>query len=472
MTPKQQKSEHPEGAVGMKKLCVRSSIVIFNMRELSLVALMLLTSCSLAQMTVHEAVETALRRNPQILASAAKVTAAHKGVNFARSQFYPRLDFSALYREQAPEVSFRLPPIAGGMPGEVTIIPHSYREFNLQLAQPIYTGGKLEAAYGVAKCAADIAELEYTNGKLQLVRRVRYAYLDVLEAEALIDVAKAAFERVQELRRVVSLMFEAGRVAKFDVLRVEAELAQTRDELVRAQNALELARSAFNTLLARDVNAPVELVKVTEPPKQPEELAREDAEVVALELARMQRPDLKAALRSVELAKQRVKLAEADRMPTLSLATTFRRQTRTGFAAAESKAAMVIVQAPLFDSGRVDAQVEQAKAELNGAKETLSAVEKQVALEVRQAILNWHSAQERFKAAIAVLEQAEEAYRIARLRYEAGVGTNVEVLDAQAALTRARTNYVRALHDLHRAIADFDYAIGKPIEKVLSELKQ
>ncbi|MCS7253292.1 MAG: TolC family protein [Armatimonadota bacterium] len=456
----------------MRRRCVENQIAGLKASALSLIALMLLAGHLSAQMSLREAVEIALRQNPQIRASAARVAAAHKGVDFARSQFYPRLDLSASYREQAPDVTFRLPPAIGGAFGEITVVPHSYREFILQLAQPVYTGGKLEAAYRVAKNAAIVAELEHADWELQLIKRVRHAYLNVLEAEAIVDVARAALQRVEELKRVVISMFEAGKVAKFDVLRVEAELAQSYEELVRAQNALELARSAFNTLLARGVDAPAELVRITEPPKYAEELTREDAEAISLKLAMAQRPNLKAALRSVELAEQRVKLAAADRMPSISLATMFRRQTRTGFAAAESKAAMLIIQAPLFDSGRVDAQVEQAKAELRSAMEILSATEKQVALEVRQSLLNWRSAQERLKAATAALEQAEEAYRIAKLRYEAGVGTNVEVLDTQVALTRARTNLVRAFHDLHRSAADFDYAVGKPVEQVLAELSQ
>lgn len=431
---------------------------------------LLLSDCPNAQMALHEAIKIALRDNPQIRASAARVVSAYKGVDYARSQFYPRLEFSGVFREQAPEVSFRLPPSAGGMPGEITVVPHSYREFNLQLAQPIYTGGKLRAAYKAAKWGASATDLQHANNELQLARRVRHTYFDVLEAEALVEVAKAALQRVEELRRVVSSMFDAGKVAKFDVLRVEAELAQANDELVRAQNALEIARSAFNTIIGREVNLPVELVSVTGLPELPELFSREDAEAAALELAKAQRPDLKAAIHLVELAEERVRLAEADGKPSISLATTFRRQSRTGFAAAESKAAMIIVQAPIFDSGRVNAQVEQARAELKSAKENLSAVEKQIALEVKQSILNWHSALQRYKAASAVLEQAEEAYRIARLRYESGVGTSIEVLDAQVALTRARTNFVRALHDLHRAAADFDYAVGKPIEQVLADL--
>lgn len=426
---------------------------------------------SVAQMTLHEAIELALRNNPQVRASSAKVIASQKGVEYARSQFYPKLDFSASYREQAPEVSFRVPIGIGGAPSEITVVPHSYREFNLQLLQPLYTGGRLEAAHGVAKKAASVAELQHISNQLQLVKSVRHSYFNVLEAEALVEVARAAFKRVEELRRVVGLMFEAGRVAKFDVLRVEAELAQARDDLVRAQNALEIARSAFNTLLARDVSEPVQLVSISEPPQPPEMLIREDAEVVSIELAKSQRADLRAAMRSAELAEEQVRLAKADGLPMVSLMTTFRRQTKTGFAAAETKVGMLAVQVPVFDSGRVKAQVEKAKAELKSAKEFLSGVEKQVELEVKQAILNWRSAQERYKAAIAVLEQAEEAYRIAMLRYEAGAGTQLEVLDAHVALTRARTNHVKALYDLHRAIAEFEFAIGKPVEQILADLR-
>jgi TolC family type I secretion outer membrane protein len=443
--------------------CLWGVVLVFSFSHLSV---------SIAQMTLYEALESALRNNPQVRASAAKVVAAKKGVEYARSQFYPKLDLSASYREQAPEVSFRVPAIGMGVgPSEITVIPHSYRELNLQLLQPLYTGGRLEAAYGVAKKTASMAELQHVGSQLQLVRNVRHSYFSVLEAEALVEVANAALKRVEELRRVVGLMFEAGRVAKFEVLRVEAELAQVRDELIRAQNALEVARSAFNTLLARDISEPVQLVGVSEPPQPPEILTREDAEKASIELAKSQRADLRAAMRAVELAEEQVRLARADGLPVVSLATTFRRQTKTGFAAAEAKAGMLTVQVPVFDSGRVRAQVEKAEAELKSAKELLSGVEKQVELEVKQAILNWRSAQERYKAAIAALEQAEEAYRIAMLRYEAGTGTQLEVLDAQVALTRARTNHVKALYDLHRAVADFEFAIGKPVELILADLR-
>ncbi|HID05846.1 MAG TPA: TolC family protein, partial [Armatimonadetes bacterium] len=295
-------------------------------------------------------------------------------------------------------------------------------------------------------------------------------YLDVLEAEGLLEVATAAMRRVQELNRVVRVRFEAGAVPRFDILRVQAELAQAREQLISAQNALALARAAFNMLLGRDITTPVHLSKLDSPPPAPASLTAVGAERQLLDLAYAQRPDIQAARKGVELARERLKLARAERNPMVNLVADFHRQTATGLRAAESKSAMLVVQMPIFDSGRVNAQIEEAKANLDSARQQLTALEQQVALEVKQAILNWRSAKERYESARAVLKQAEEAYRIAQLRYESGVGTNVEVLDTQVALTRARTNYVRALHDLHRAYADLDYAVGKPVEQVLAEL--
>ena len=112
--------------------------------------------------------------------------------------------------------------------------------------------------------------------------------------------------------------------------------------------------------------------------------------------------------------------------------------------------------------GATDAQIKSANAAVKSAKESLEQIRESVALEVRQDYLNILAAKEKIRATEAAVAEAEEAYKIATVRYKSGVGINLDVLDAQYNLNAARTNYITAMYDYNVGLATLEKALGIP----------
>ena len=118
----------------------------------------------------------------------------------------------------------------------------------------------------------------------------------------------------------------------------------------------------------------------------------------------------------------------------------------------------------LFDNGVTHASVEQAKASLRSSEESAAATKEDIQLNVRQQFLSLQAAEKNIQTTSKAVEQAEEDYKIAQVRYSAGVDTNLSVMDAQEKLTSARTNYYTALYNYNTSKAALDKAMGIPID--------
>jgi outer membrane protein TolC len=290
-----------------------------------------------------------------------------------------------------------------------------------------------------------------------------------LAAQALEEVARQSVERVHVVLKTAKARLEAGVAPRFDVLRAEAELAAAQEQLLTAQNAVALAKAALNQLLGRPTNAPIEVAPLPEPITPSSEALQTET---FLTQALAHRPELRSAEAQIQAAQERVNFAKADKNPLLFLSSNYQRQTETGFSRDYAWSVNLIVQFPIFDSGRRESVLQEQEALLQQALAQREQLQRQIALEVEQAVRNYQVALQRLNTARAALASAEEAFRLARVRYEAGVGTQVEVLDAQVALTQARANEVRALYDAHKAFARLVYATGlseAEVRKMLTE---
>jgi len=255
---------------------------------------------------------------------------------------------------------------------------------------------------------------------------------------------------------------------KFDVLRAEAELAAAEEQLLTARNGVALAKAALNQLLGRPTDAPIELTPLPEPMEVDPEVLRSEP---FIRQALAHRPEMKSVEWQIRSAEEFLKLAKADKNPLVLLTGSYVRQTRTGFAENYQWGVNLVVQFPIFDSGRRESVVKEREATLEQALAQREQQERQIALEVEQAVRNFQVALQRLKTARAALVSAEEAFRLAQVRYEGGVGTQVEVWDAQVALTRARANEVQALYDAHKAFARLVYSTGLTEAEVRDLLK-
>jgi len=444
------------------------------MRRLSLVCVVvsIASGISFAQlMTLQECVEIALRTHPQIRLALSQREASLARLRQAQAQWRPELNLMGTQRQQGPTVSFIVPLPPPNPPREISVVRPSTQLLNLELRQSIYDGGRFTANIRSARYLLDASDASLQATLAQLTLRVTEAYADVLAAQALEEVARQSVERVQVVLKMAKARLEAGVAPRFDVLRAESELAAAQEQLLTAQNAVALAKAALNQLLGRPTNAPIEVAPLPEPITPSSETLQTET---FLTQALAHRPELLAVEAQVQAAQERVNFAKADKNPLLFLSSNYQRQTATGFSRDYSWSVNLIVQFPLFDSGRRESVVQEQEALLQQALAQREQLQRQIALEVEQAVRNYQVALQRLNTARAALASAEEAFRLARVRYEAGVGTQVEVLDAQVALTRARANEIQALYDAHKAFARLVYATGlseAQVRKMLTQAK-
>ena len=159
-------------------------------------------------------------------------------------------------------------------------------------------------------------------------------------------------------------------------------------------------------------------------------------------------------------------MAQAGQLPQVALAASDYSDDKKAFGndLGDKWSVGVTANWNLFDSNVTKAQIRQAEAANRKAKETASQKKDGIQLEVRQAYLTMIAAEKNIQTTKVAVDQAQEDYKIAQVRYSAGVGTNIDVIDAQVALTSAQTNYIQSLYDYNTSKASLDRAMGIPVD--------
>ncbi|MCX7600023.1 MAG: TolC family protein [Armatimonadetes bacterium] len=412
-------------------------------------------------LTIDEAVALALRQNRNVLQAEEAVAAARAALDQARALQGWTLAGSARVAAMGPTSSFRM-QLPTGAPIEITLTPNTAWQLGLTATQPLYHGGKLYLQELMARLGLDRATLERDATARQVARDVRQLFLTVVQAQQLEQVAAENVSRAARHLQDARARVEAGVAPGFDVVQAEAQVANANDGLVAARAAVEKALGALKTLLAVDVLKPVRL----QPPSAEEYIEVDEAGAIRAALAH--RPELAAIERAVRMAETSVRLAQATSKPSIDLFAQYQKQSTEGFGGHDWNWTLGVQASKLiFDHGLTRASVQQAEAELRRVREMQRQAQEAVALEVYQACVSLREAGEKIAAAEKGVLQAEEAMRIADLRYQEGVSTPVEVTDARTALVSARANLVNARFAYEQAKIALQYAIGMPLEEFL-----
>lgn len=409
-------------------------------------------------LTLAGAVEAALRSSPALQASAREVLKARGGVNESRTAFLPTLSADLALTHLDEGVTTELAP------GQtITIVKQDQKSASVTAALPLDVFGMIRAATSLSEFQYLIARLDYNRLRNQLVQDVTAAYYDVLRTEAFVNVANQAEANAQERVRISEAHLKAGTGTKFDVVRAQTELANAQQGVLSARNRVSLAQAALNRLVGFDQATPL---KLAAPPAQPvDDSLQIDA---ALQEAYRTRPEALQADAGIRAAEKGLVLANRSVLPSIGLAWNLQHTPDTGaFGRKTSWSAVVRATVPLFDAGLSNARKQQARAGVEGARFNRQQALDGIALDVRQAYLDHRDATERLKVAEAGLVQATEAYRLAQVRYKAGVTMTpggsplLEISDAQTALTQAQTNHINAMYDIETARTRLLRAIGR-----------
>jgi len=438
-------------------------------------------------LTLDRAVQLALRQNPQILLALQEIKRTHGQVVEVRAQALPQLSLNVNYDQQDPEL-IELGGVGGGGGGGLNLggiqgIPPAVAaalgnlgnqrntgaqpggfdqswNVTLQVRQLVYAGGQVKAALQIAKLTEDNSYWQLRDTVDTVIARTRTQFYSVLLAKALIFVAEESVQLQEDQLKDQQNRFEAGTVPRFNVLRAEVELANVRPNLIRARNNLLITQLDLSRTLgieaAPDGHITFQIVGELNIAQRPLDLTN------ALAMARERRPFLKVQRQRILIQAEQIKVALAGYKPRLNV--------NGGVLVRDSQLTDDLSQAisgwfigvtgswNIFDGLETAGRTQQTRAQLESARVTYEDSVRQVEIEVQQSYANLQQARETIQSQQKNVEQALEALRLARERLAAGAGTQLDVLDARVALTRARSTEVEARADYARALAEFDRA--------------
>jgi len=420
-------------------------------------------------LSLGECIDLALKQNSAILKGQSDLKAAYGVVVQMRAIAIPKLRATANYEFNNALESLQLPPPAP----PVTFQQEQSWSAGLRVVQSIYEGGRIRSSLKAARLTKEQAILDFQRVAADTLVDVRIAYFDILLAAQQIVVREASVKLLIRELEDTRRRFEAGTVPRFNVLRAEVELANAQPKLIRAKNDHRIAKNNLANLLGYNLprnvweDIPLQLSGRLE--AEPYEIQLPAAIARALD----KRPELGALRKAENWRLEDVTRARAGYWPSA--------QVFAGYGSRNSQFssdlnrdvsgwnAGVQVSWDLFDGFLTKGKVQQTQALHDKAKFDVEDTMRRIELEVRTAHSQFIEAKEVLESQKKVVEQADEALRLANARAEAGTGTQLDVLSAQTALTEARSTQVQALRDYAVARARLERAAGDSAPQTVVE---
>lgn len=332
----------------------------------------------------------------------------------------------------------------------------------LEVNIPLYTGGSVEGQIATAK-------LDKTNAQEDILRveqATKYSaiegYYGLLAYQELQGVYHEAVDNLQGHLDNVQAQYNVGTKAKVDVLSSDVSLANAKTTAITADNNVAIAESNLNNILGLPLETKLNLAD-HQLPFDTYNISLQEATDYAMKY----RPEVLKAAIAVQQAEEAINIAGAADKPQVAITGTNGWSDKS-FPGIDANTRNWTVGAGVtyrfYDGGATKAKVNQAKQDLLVARETEQKTRESVQLQVKQAYLNIRSAAQKVEETQTVVDQARENYRIQNIRYQAGVGINLDVLDAQLSLNQAQVNHIQALYDYNVGIAKLEQVMGVDVE--------
>jgi outer membrane protein TolC len=340
-------------------------------------------------------------------------------------------------------------------PSSAAVSPYNYFSNQVIASLPLYTGGKVENTIEQAKLSHRVSQLEIATTKQQLKLEASTGYYTMLQNQTLLEIAKQTVNDFSAHLTRVRQMYDTGVTPWHDVLQTKVRLANAENDLVKAQNDYDLAIYNLNKTMGLPLRSEITL---TEPLTYQEYTLTHD-DVTAYGLA--YRPEMAQQQANIRIEAAQVKIAQSGQRPQVMLTGTMAWDDGD-FAGTANRdwTAMLVTQWNLFDSGNAKAKIRQAQSGELAAQKQAQQMQDNISLEISDAYLRMKEAEKRIGTNKVAVEEASVNFDIAQKAYSAGVGTNLDVMDAELALNQAKTNYTNSLFDYNISKARLDKAIG------------
>jgi outer membrane protein TolC len=411
-------------------------------------------------LTVDKVREMALESNRRYLSAKQEIDRSEGNYISARSGAMPEISLSGRYTRN---LTTRDLFFAGE---KIPISLNNDFSLSLSLAQPLYVGGKVGAALQIAKFYRGYTSEKLEEVKANIIFGAESMFYSAVLAESSRDVLQKAFEQLSYNLDVVEKYYKQGMISEYELLRARVEKSNLEPQLIASQSEVNLSQKRLKSFLGLPLEAEIRLTADMGDTSLTSLPSLDSLMTQALH----NRPEVKQADYQKRAYDKAVRIAKGNWLyPTIGVGVNYdlsassddfrlsRRNT------SQSWSASLMFSIPLFDGGRTIGEVRKARVDYYQAMLTEQQTFDDVRLEVEQAYDNLMTAKKALEMQKETIAQAEEGMRISNLRYQSGIGTQLEVLSAQTALTNARTNLAGATYNFRLAKSALKKAVSYEI---------
>jgi len=404
-------------------------------------------------LSLRDALNRALVQNPLMAEARLGVDAGSEGIAGSRGKHWPKLSLNLDYYQRQDPVPY-IPAQSATTPARFS---DDYASLGLLLALPLYQGGQTVAGVRLSTVRRDLQQLSLSQTRNDLIANTVNSYNKRLQLQALKIASDATLQALETQLKNARLLFDVGRIARVDLLKVEVQLAYERQRALSFDEAIATTDATLRFLMGEDPAPGGEPLRLSDSLSMPDEAATAEARAVK---PWSSRPEYQAAVLGVKESELSRSLTFGRFLPAVNAVAGYTDQY--GFTPSHSEANWYFgLQAtvPLFErSLYADFRRDTILKGKSAARQ--KAVEQQLRLDLTVADASIRESANRVKTARQAIEQAHESFRIEQEKYGAGAGTMSDLLLAQSADITAEANLSQAVFDYNAARVAWHKANG------------
>jgi outer membrane protein TolC len=418
------------------------------------------------RLTIDDAVRLAMEKNSDLHSARLDVDRADARVQEAFGYALPSIDFSSRYVRTLKKPVFFFPDIFSSPPRPertVTIAIGSNYSLDASFtARQILFNGTVFAGMGAASIYSSAAREVYRSKQLETVTNVKKAFFQTLLAKDALELMRSSLYNAESNLKNVNLLRQQGLLSEYDQLRATVAVENLRPAVIQSETNATLAIENLKATVGVDPSETIEPIGMMEYVPMDDSLI-----AAAPSMLLDSNPSYAAVEKQVEVGKAFVLAERANYLPTIAAFGNYQ------FQAAKNSSNMstndlinssqigLTVTMNLFQGLQTNARVQQAQVDVRKGEEQRTSVERNLKIGLTSVIGNIRAARQRFEAQARTIEQAERGYKIVTTRFLSGAATQLEVNDAELALTQTKVNRIQALYDYLVASAELDRILGR-----------
>ncbi len=386
------------------------------------------------EVTLEQALKLGMENNKALQEVAHDQNKAMIDLNSAKKAFYPEVSASTSYTRltkgpQIPSFESMSPSIIEG--------PKNNYQTSISVQQPIYLGGKIWLGLEQAGTGMDIAEVQVEQKKTEVLFQIIQSYYNVLMAQERVDIEEEALKLVREHKRTAGISYNAGTILRTDILQVEIEESKAMHSLEVARNDLLMAKKMMGNTIGIDLTNK----RFTWPILNPDLKLEKEHQ---FQEAKLNRPELQLLNLNKEILKTNLQMEKNSHLPNIVLSGNYQWQGEE-FSLKDGTGSLTLAaNINIFDRGLSKNKQDKINEDISKLDLNKSNLENLIEIEIEDLLLTIQENKNNIELQELNIEKADENLELESKRYKVGMGTNVNVMNAQMVLKQTRIARMQA----------------------------